>query len=48
MADPIRVDKGPITAYAMAVIGGYTGTYGDIRTVLPRPSKFCNLCDTGS
>ena len=27
MADPIRVDKGPITAYAMAVIGGYTGTY---------------------
>ena len=27
MADPIRVDKGPITAYAMAVAGGYTGTY---------------------
>ena len=27
MADPIRVDKGPITAYAMAVAGGYEGTY---------------------
>ena len=27
MADPSRVDKGPITAYAMAVAGGYTGTY---------------------